>query len=617
MATQPPPPPNPYAVELALAAALQQISDQQDAQIVQAWAKAWGSVAEELLDTLTVVLADAGRVSAHAVVRYRRLANVLGAMADHLDEATQALGVTITSSLRDVVERAEAGTRELIAAQGLLKDKTLPVRRVPTPALSAIVRRTTEQVTSQLQPLADDTYTVILRELTKGTAAGDNPRETARQMVARAENLHNFGRSRALNIARTEMLDAYRAGAQETEQQYTDVLAGWLWVAHLGPRTCRSCLSMHGRMFDLDVAGPHDHQQGRCSRVSVVREEDGSIDTSWLPDAEEHFAQLPEEDQRAILGRAGYAAWKRGEFPISSWAKAQSNPGWRDSVVPAKPGEVSHVDASTSAGGGGGKDSGGGSAAPPAEPDGIGSHVTIVDEETRETVDAAAAVIDQAHRVPADMATIEARVMSETTQTAFPDAAGIYYHLPLSTPTLELRPPADSVHRQYVTIHELGHALDDLVFGDGLSNGTNGTRTKLAEELAPWWAAVEESRAYRTLGEMAAWDAATQGPWVTIISPSGKTTPWDPEDDYLDYLMRPTELFARAYAQWVVQQAGTPSHRFALELDMGKTPAGFAVLPAGRQANYPTQWTPDDFEAIAEQLRLLFAGRGLIPGETP
>lgn len=365
----PTPDPDPYAVEIALEAALQQISDEQDAQITQAWAKAWGSVSAELLDTLTVILSDVGRVNTAAVVRYQRLAEVLAQIADHLDELTRQLGVTITNDLHDIVQRSEVGTRQLITAQKLLRDhaRSLPVRTLPSPTLQAIVRRTTEQVTSQLQPLADDTYSTILRELTKGTAAGDNPRQTAARMVANAEDLHNFGRSRALNIARTETLDAYRAGGQAAEQQYTDVLAGWVWSAHLAARTCRSCLAMNGRFFELDVPGPDDHAQGRCSRIPVVREEDGSIDTSWLPDAEQHFASLSEADQRAILGNKGYEAWARGDFPIDQWTKTKSADGWRDSQVPAAPGDphAGRTGAASPAGASGGN--------PPAPPTRTGS----------------------------------------------------------------------------------------------------------------------------------------------------------------------------------------------------------------------------------------------------
>jgi SPP1 gp7 family putative phage head morphogenesis protein len=329
------PEPDPYAVELLLAAALQQISDQQDAKITQAWAQAWGSVSSDLLDTLAVILADVGRVNAAAVVRYQRLASVLGAIADHLDDLTQHAGIVITSDLHEVVQRAEVGTRELIVAQKLLRDErhALPVRRVPSPAMRAIVHRTTEQVTSQLQPLADETYTTILRELTKGTAAGDNPRETARRMVARSEDLHNFGRSRALNIARTETISAYREGAAETQDQYPDLLAGWAWTAHLGPRTCPACLAKHGQVFPLDERGPDGHPQCRCARVPVVREADGSTDLSWLPNAEEHFNSLSPADQLAVMGPRRLELLKQGSITFEDLAVEQDNPGWRTSWV--------------------------------------------------------------------------------------------------------------------------------------------------------------------------------------------------------------------------------------------------------------------------------------------
>lgn len=333
--------PNPYDVELVLAAALAQVVDAQDADITRAWATAWSEISAELLDILAVILADAGRVNATAVVRYERLAAVLGGIADRLDDLAGGLAATVTNDLADVIAQAKAGTVELIAAQRLAR--TVPGSEVPPAALNAIVRRTTEQVTSLAQPLADETYAIVLRELTRGVAAGDNPRQTAARMVQRAEDLHNFGRSRAVTIARTETLDAYREGARVTQFAHADVLAGWAWVAHLGPRTCRSCLAMHGQVFGLDVPGPHDHQQGRCARVPVVREEDGSVDLSWLPSAEEHFASLPKAEQVDLLGLKGYDAWVAGDFPIADWTKTRHTDGWRDSQVPAAPGLRSSV----------------------------------------------------------------------------------------------------------------------------------------------------------------------------------------------------------------------------------------------------------------------------------
>lgn len=337
MSTGTPERPDPYAVEVALAAALAQIVDDQDAELTRAWAAAWSEVSAELLDILTGILTDVGTVNATAVVRFERLARVLAGMADRLDELAGHLGITVTNDLADVLERAQVGTVELIAAQRLAR--SVPGREVPTPALEAIVRRTTEQVTSLAQPLADETYATILGELTRGVAAGDNPRATAARMLKRAEDLHNFGRARAVNIARTETLDAYREGARVTQDAYADLLAGWVWIAHLGPRTCRSCLSMHGEFFSLEVPGPDDHQQGRCARVPVVREDDGTVDLSWVPSAEDMFMTLPREQQQKLLGRRGYDAWAAGDFPIEQWTKRRETDGWRDSQVPASPGD--------------------------------------------------------------------------------------------------------------------------------------------------------------------------------------------------------------------------------------------------------------------------------------
>lgn len=352
MSTAPPERPDPYAIELALAAALAEVTDGQAEKIARAWAAAWAEVAGDLQDALEVVLGDAGQVNTMAVVRYVRLATVLAAIADHLDNLVADLGVLITGDLAEVLGMATSGSLDLITAQ-LPFDFQLPDRPVLPDALTAIIDRVTQQVTSTALPLADETYAILLRELTRGVAAGDNPRETAARMVERAEDLHNFGRSRAENIARSETLDAYREAARVQQDQHADVLEGWVWLCHLGSRTCRSCLSMHGRLFPLEKPGPDDHPQGRCSRCPVVREEDGSFDLSWVPSADEHFATLTPDEQRKLLGRKGYDAWLAGEFPRDQWTKTRSSDGWRDAQVPAGPGDPGGGSGTGGSGGGG------------------------------------------------------------------------------------------------------------------------------------------------------------------------------------------------------------------------------------------------------------------------
>jgi hypothetical protein len=330
------------AVEQQLQDDLDQITDTQTRALVAAWATAWSEVSAELLDTLAGIMADGTRVTAATIVRVPRLAQELAGIADRLDELATSAGITITRDLGDVVARAADGQIGLMLAQLGEDDPRVGrmARRTPSAALRALVDRFTSRVTAQTLPLADQTYEVIQRELVRGVAVGSNPRATARRMVARAEDHFNFGLTRALTISRTETLDAHREAARVEQDRHADVLAGWLWLAHLSPRTCRSCLAMNGRLFPLEVAGPHDHQQGRCSRCPVVKGADGTEpDLSWVPDADAYFEALPEADQRAILGRQGYQAWASGVFPREQWTKTRSADGWRNSQVPAAPGD--------------------------------------------------------------------------------------------------------------------------------------------------------------------------------------------------------------------------------------------------------------------------------------
>lgn len=601
-----PPRLSPYDVEQQLAAELDQITDAQVKAIVAAWALAWSEVSADLFDALNDVLAGGGQITAATIVRVARLQETLAAIADRLEDLTDAAGITITSDLDDVLDQAVDGTARLIGAQVAKLRRSRP----PSAALAAIVRRTTEQITSDLLPVADETYAIIQRELIRGVAAGDNPRETARRMVARAEEMWNFGRSRAENIARTEMLDAYRAGAAEGEKQYAHLLAGWAWLCHLGPRTCRSCLSMHGRIFDLDVPGPEDHQQGRCSRCPVVK---GQEDMAWLPSAAEHFDSLAPEDQEAILGRKGYRAWLAGDFPIEDWAQRRENDGWRNSYVPAQPGGPNAAGDGTTPPSGN-EPPGGGDAGGPDDPDApvsISERV-LANRQVRALVDRNVALIDQAHLVPSDMRDLDVLPLARAAASMQPGLLGFYLNRPTSTnPFLQIK--LGTGREDLTFVHELGHAIDNLIFGDP-SAEILGTNIDLHGEFADWWTTVQGSSAVDTLERMLAFLAAGgTDPWSTIERPDGSVGTWIPSERHVQYLLKPPELFARAYFQWIATESGDNDLLEQLRGTLQALPAGFTLLQ-GELPDYPVHWTDEDFRPIAEALRRLFEARGLLPG---
>jgi hypothetical protein len=175
------------------------------------------------------------------------------------------------------------------------------------------------------------------RSLIRGVSTGQNPRTVARLMINRLESEFNGGLARALNIARTEMLDAHREASRIRDEANASILGSWLWMCTFSTRTCPSCLSKHGTEYPITEPGPLDHQSGRCTRVTVTKSwRDLGIDRPEprgrsLPDAREWFASLPERDQLAIMGRTRLDLLLSGEIEWDELSTLRTTRGWRDS----------------------------------------------------------------------------------------------------------------------------------------------------------------------------------------------------------------------------------------------------------------------------------------------
>lgn len=333
-------------LERRIRADLAKITNTQTRALVSAWADAWDEVQPDLVVTLLDMLTAGDKVTRTQLLRSSRLRKVLAVIKAQLETLAADAGVRIVGDLQTVIDTAGA-------AQASIVDSQLPPNsnllggldqwsRVDERQIAAIVRRSTEQITARTRPLSGQAYDAVRRELIRGVAAGSNPRTTAARIIRRAEGRFNGGLSRALNIARTETLDAHRAAAALGQQAHADVLAGWQWWASLDKRTCPSCLAQHGSIHPLSEPGPNDHQQGRCARVPVTKSWaelgfDIPEPPSLVPDAGDWFGSQPSEVQLEILGPTRWTAWQRGDFPMSSWSVKRSTPGWRDSygVAPA------------------------------------------------------------------------------------------------------------------------------------------------------------------------------------------------------------------------------------------------------------------------------------------
>jgi SPP1 gp7 family putative phage head morphogenesis protein len=240
---------------------------------VRSLTRAWGVAWDELSRTWKAGMSDAVAQAAARgewpstweLARLERFRQAAVASEETLIKLGEQAGVTIADGAGRVIEATADTEPHLMSSQLPVEAQAAAAARmaaviVPS-ALDVIVARTQSQIVSSLRPLSPAASDAMRRELIRGIAVGDNPRKAAAAMVSRVQGAFEGGLIRATNVARTEMLDAYRTTSAYAHAVNSDVLAGWVWHATLDARTCPSCWSMHGRVFPLDLPGPSDHQQ--------------------------------------------------------------------------------------------------------------------------------------------------------------------------------------------------------------------------------------------------------------------------------------------------------------------------------------------------------------------
>lgn len=309
--------------------------------LTQAWVDAWDVLQPEFNAAVLELLASAknGRVPASVAARNIRLRDTIAQARAMLDELATTTNIQVSTdvgqAMLDALDQHEALVRSQLppgqAGAGV------SFTRVSPEAVAAMVERTTQSIHKFTQPLPADVERMMKQQLIRGITIGDNPRRTASRIIKGAEGRFNGGLTRALNIARTETLDAHRAATQASEKSNTAILEEWEWHASLTGRTCPSCWARHGTRYPLDESGPNDHPSGRCARVTVTKTWEelgfkGIVEPpSLTPDAEATYRNLTPESQIAIMGKGRAEMLANGEISWADLSRKQENPGWRDS----------------------------------------------------------------------------------------------------------------------------------------------------------------------------------------------------------------------------------------------------------------------------------------------
>lgn len=153
------------------------------------------------------------------------------------------------------------------------------------------VRAATQAATAFMEGETARFRDQIAQIVSEGVARGWGPKRLERQVVEALEGTTDAAgkarpglRQRAEVIARSELANAYVKGA--IDHNLTEGFAFIRWVAATDERTCRWCLSRHGRIFPSDQVVIPAHPQCRCTPVPLpadaVQEEDPVIRDTLL-----------------------------------------------------------------------------------------------------------------------------------------------------------------------------------------------------------------------------------------------------------------------------------------------------------------------------------------------
>jgi len=236
------------------------------------------------------------------------------------------------AAIRAAGQDAEALTRAALGPPP--PGVTLTWARLPHEALESLVGFTSDgtPLRALLDALGAEASQAVRETLIAGLATGENPRAIARRVKGEFDgNL-----ARALRVARTETLRAYRTAALRHYRANDDVVKGWIWLAAVqgrgAGRTCASCWAMHGTTHSLDEI-MDDHPNGRCAAAPWVRSWaelgfEGLPEGPETPKGVDLFVRLTPQEQDRVLGQAGGAAYRAGAVSLDQFVGVRYSSRW-------------------------------------------------------------------------------------------------------------------------------------------------------------------------------------------------------------------------------------------------------------------------------------------------
>jgi len=300
-------------------------------ELVRVYGKLWQTVQVHLADLLAEYAALAGQVDVGWLYQQDRLNILLGQIAGELDKFAGIAETTITEQQRLAIDAALRDTQRQVATIAGRAGVSISWTQLPTGALEAVVGFTADG--SPLRELLERLGPTALQEirdaLLDGIALGQNPTEIAR----RVRQAFGGDLVRALRVARTEALRAYREGTLQSYAANEETVRAWMWICACTPRSCSACWAMHGTIHPL-TERLEGHPNCRCTPAPVVNDVPNMLE-QWLPDdGAKQFARLTWEEQRKVLGPGVYELYRDGKIDLADVVTRKFDRDWGSVRVP-------------------------------------------------------------------------------------------------------------------------------------------------------------------------------------------------------------------------------------------------------------------------------------------
>lgn len=265
-----------------------------------------------------------------------------------LQGEVRSLVTNLEGKLLDVTQAGQAGGwnvggKEALAAGTNLAE--IPIRSwasVPSGAFQAFVGGATSGPLSSLLGSFAATNgpqaAVFARDvLGAGLLRGRSAFAIADDLQS---GLKTISYSRALTIARTETIRAYREGARQSYVANRTIVQSWAWRAGVENQQqppCAACFAKHGSLYPISE-GMNSHPNCRCRMVPRRSPLLGvSPRNPELLDAGKAFDALAPAQQRRILGPTRLEMYRGGKVNLSDLATSRPRGLWGTNDAALRP----------------------------------------------------------------------------------------------------------------------------------------------------------------------------------------------------------------------------------------------------------------------------------------